>query len=329
MIGGFLSTNGVSVLSEIVLGKYNTDLKTRVLLAAPISSDTFDIVAKLLPDKALYWRQVQFSWFPPNWTQQEVDTAIHELMDVGRFVSIIRALEYAINDFYVPDTLLIEILLGAASEKTTEKIDAHAVCVIIQKLQDAKMPDLESLAQVEYIYLPLLNQSSGVIPKALFFKLSNECRFFCELIELAYKPRHEEHRQGNLPEEVAQRLYTLIYDFQVVPGIDWAGNFSAERFQIWISETLAWAKEADRLVVVQQTIGNGLSFAEKENGLPNKAILEELNSNRTKKCDMDTGWELKTNEVRIGLTQKESLSGNWLRNLLNMQHAQKNSGSHV
>lgn len=277
VVGGFLSTNGAAVLSELELGMYNTDFKAKVLLAAPPSPDIFAIVGKYLPDKALYWKQVPFTWFPSNWTQDDVDTAIHELMDVGRFVSIIRALEFAIKDFYVPDALLIEILLGAASEKTTEKIDADAVCDIIQKLQDAKEPDMESLAQVEYIYLPLLNQSSEVFPKALFFKLSNESRFFCELIELAYKPRHGEHRQGNLPEEVVQRLYPLIYDFRVVPGVDWDGNFSAERFQTWIKETVAWANEVDRFVVVQHTIGKGLSFAEKDNGLPNTAILEELN----------------------------------------------------
>ena len=55
-------------------------------------------------------------------------------------------------------------------------------------------------------------------------------------------------------------------------------------------QMLAWAKEADRLVVVQQTIGNGLSFAEKENGLPNKAILEELNKQQNE--EMRHGYRL-------------------------------------
>ena len=38
-----------------------------------------------------------------------------------------------------------------------------------------------------------------------------------------------------------------------------------------------WAVDNDRNEVVQNTIGHGLSYADKENGLPNDAILKELN----------------------------------------------------
>lgn len=193
-------------------------------------------------------------------------------------------------DYDLPDELLKTILLGAASEQSVEKLDSYAVQKLIQQLQSAKEPDIDTLVRIEYLYLPILGEHSQVQPKALYYKLSNESRFFCEMMELAYMPRHGDHKERNLGEGVAQRLYALIYDYRVVPGVDWDGTFSPNLFQTWIEEVVSWAQETDRLTVVQQTIGNGLSFAPTEDGLPNNIILEELNKPQNR--EMRHGYEL-------------------------------------
>ena len=109
-------------------------------------------------------------------------------------------------------------------------------------------------------------------------------------MESVYKPRHDEKRSSSLPEGYAQRLSSLAFPYRVVPGIDWDGCFNLDSFHKWIDDVLSWAKKTDRLETVLQTIGNGLSYAEKNEGLPNDTILDELNKPQNRQ--MRIGYQL-------------------------------------
>lgn len=109
-------------------------------------------------------------------------------------------------------------------------------------------------------------------------------------MKLGYKKSHEDHHETSLPEGLVQRLFSLLFKYKVVPGVNWNGEFDASVFQSWINDALKWAKKEDRLTIVQQTIGQGLSYADKTDGLPDETIMNELNKQKNR--DMRSGYRL-------------------------------------
>lgn len=70
----------------------------------------------------------------------------------------------------------------------------------------------------------------------------------------------------------------LLFQFKVIPGIDWNGNFDAKRFDYWMKTVKTWSRDNDRYEVAMHTVGSGLSYAElDEDKLPQTAVIEELN----------------------------------------------------
>lgn len=138
--------------------------------------------------------------------------------------------------------------------------------------------DLELRSDIEFIYLPMLDEYSEVRPCALNTRLSLEPEYFCSLIELFYKERNGEKRKIELDKSLSDRLYEILFQFKVTPGIDWNGNFDAKRFDYWMKTVKTWSRDNDRYEVAMHTVGSGLSYAElDEDKLPQTAIIEELN----------------------------------------------------
>lgn len=105
-----------------------------------------------------------------------------------------------------------------------------------------------------------------------------EPEYFCRLIELCYKERNGEKREIELNKSLSDRLYEILFQFKVIPGIDWNGNFDAKRFDYWMKTVKTWSRDNDRYEVAMHTVGSGLSYAElDEDKLPQTAIIEELN----------------------------------------------------
>ena len=159
-----------------------------------------------------------------------------------------------------------------------ETLDDYAVQKIIGWFQQQEDIDLELRSDIEFIYLPMLDDYSEVRPRALNTRLSLEPEYFCSLIELCYKERNGEKREIELNKSLSDRLYEILFQFKVIPGIDWNGNFDAKRFDYWMKTVKTWSRDNDRYEVAMHTVGSGLSYAElDEDKLPQTAVIEELN----------------------------------------------------
>ncbi len=290
VINAFIAAHGVQSLFEIGLEDYDESFRAKVLCSAPFNPETFSVLDQLLSDKTLYWKNVPVLWFSPKWENKTVEAMIHELATVGRFDAIINSLGHYIERISISEELLKSIMYNAASEIKLDRLDSHAACRIINQLQASATPDIELLSAIEYAFLPFMTASSGTRPKALYYKLSNDSDFFCDLMELTFKPHHAEHPDHELSVGVQQRLYQLIFNYCVVPGVDWNGDFSPMAFREWVSSSIKWAEETDRLAVVQQTIGNGLSHAKIVDGLPDDEIMKVLNEPQN--LDMRKGYQI-------------------------------------
>ena len=167
-------------------------------------------------------------------------------------------------------------------------MDPDAVRNLIELLQHTRNISIEAISDLELIYLSWLDEYSKVKPLALRYRLANEPMFFCELMRLYYKKSNSETHEEKISEHMAKRLWQILHDFCVVPGTDWDGIYSENDFCQWVDYCKAWAKAEDREAIVQQTIGNGLSYARKhENGLIDDFIMRELN-------------KIENEEMRIG-----------------------------
>lgn len=293
VIHAFIVANGVQILYELGLENYSESFCVKILCSAPFCPDTFSLLDHFLSDKAEYWKNVSALWFSPLWKKETIEVVINGLASVGRFDAIVNSIGHYIEKISITKELLLSIMFNAASENALDRIDQYAACRIISHLQTKAIPNIDNidmLAAVEYAFLPFMTESSATRPKALYYKLSNDSVFFCELMELSYKPHNAKAPNHEISDGARQRLYELIFNFRVVPGVDWNGEFHPKRFQSWLLSALNWAEETDRLAVVQLTIGNGLSYAKTVNGLPDDVIMEVLND--PKNIDIRKGYQI-------------------------------------
>lgn len=115
-------------------------------------------------------------------------------------------------------------LAGTEESIGVETLDDYAVQKIIGWFQQQEDIDLELRSDIEFIYLPMLDDYSEVRPRALNTRLSLEPEYFCSLIELCYKERNGEKREIELNKSLSDRLYEILFQFKVIPGIDWNGK---------------------------------------------------------------------------------------------------------
>ena len=205
---------------------------------------------------------------------------LEKLVACKRYVTAVNIIGHSECEAVINAECIYKLMKLAGTEESigVETLDDYAVQKIIGWFQQQEDIDLELRSDIEFIYLPMLDEYSEVRPRALNTRLSLEPEYFCSLIELFYKERNGEKREIELNKSLSDRLYEILFQFKVIPGIDWNGNFDAKRFDYWMKTVKTWSRDNDRYEVAMHTVGSGLSYAElDEDKLPQTAIIEELN----------------------------------------------------
>lgn len=211
---------------------------------------------------------------------EELKIIVEKLVACKRYVTAVNIIGHSECEAVINAECIYKLMKLAGTEESigVETLDDYAVQKIIGWFQQQEDIDLELRSDIEFIYLPMLDEYSEVRPRALNTRLSLEPEYFCSLIELFYKERNGEKREIELNKSLSDRLYEILFQFKVIPGIDWNGNFDAKRFDYWMKTVKTWSRDNDRYEVAMHTVGSGLSYAElDEDKLPQTAIIEELN----------------------------------------------------
>lgn len=214
-----------------------------------------------------------------TWTE-ELKIIVEKLVVCKRYVTAVNIIGHSECEAVINAGCIYKLMKLAGTEESigVETLDDYAVQKIIGWFQQQEDIDLELRSDIEFIYLPMLDDYSEVRPRALNTRLSLEPEYFCSLIELCYKERNGEKREIELNKSLSDRLYEILFQFKVIPGIDWNGNFDAKRFDYWMKTVKTWSRDNDRYEVAMHTVGSGLSYAElDEDKLPQTAVIEELN----------------------------------------------------
>lgn len=182
-------------------------------------------------------------------------------------------------------------LAGTEESIGNEQLDHYATQQIIKWLQNQESIDLDARSDIEFIYLPVLDEYSEVQPHSLNTRLSLNPDYFCSMIELFYKKRADDAHEVELNKGISDRLFEILFKFKITPGVDWNGNFDENSFKKWMDYVKTWSKENDRFAVTMQTVGSGLSYAHlNDEKFPEQAIVDELN--RVENSELRRGYYL-------------------------------------
>ena len=83
------------------------------------------------------------------------------------------------------------LMAAVASQESPQEISTHNIIEIIKDLQNDPDTDPDTLFQIEWAYLDMLDESyhRDASPKTLENRLSSDPEFFCEVIRLIYRSK--------------------------------------------------------------------------------------------------------------------------------------------
>ena len=277
---GFCKAQGAKSLLKTTLKKYNPIFISDVLSLVPFYDDLIPVVTKLLTKDDLYWEKASIAYTYQDSEIETLQLIVKKLLNSRRFITAINVIGHSNYKKAIAIKDLYNLLWQAGTEESigNENLDIYSAQKLIGWLQEQKEIDIESLSNIEFIYLPILDRYSRVRTKALDTRLSLDADYFCNMIERYYKKHSETKSSQKLNQEIAERLFKILHHYKIVPGTDWNGNFDEKKFKNWMNKVTDWSKINDRYEITMQTVGSGLSYSSKnEDSLSPEVIIQELN----------------------------------------------------
>lgn len=279
-VTSFAFTNGANSLLKTSLRDMNREFVLDILTRITFDMQLFKVIEELLPDDSAYWERASMPFACLDKESEELLLIVNKLSACKRYVTAINIIGRSDFDSIIDAKYICDLLMLAGTEESTgrEALDSYSAQKIIGWLQKQESIDLYAKSDIEFIYLPVLNESSEIQPHALYTRISLDADYFCGMLELFYKKRSENNHEEQLNKGLGDRLFEILFHFKVIPGNDWNGVFHADKFRLWMNTVKSWSKENDRYEVAMHTVGSGLAYAKLDDKhLPERVIIEELN----------------------------------------------------
>ena len=148
-------------------------------------------------------------------------------------------------------------------------------------IEDDADADVERVARIEWMYLPLLGHGERPA-KLLHGELARSADFFSTVVTWIFKADSEPPRDLTEEERVRGRLgYQLLDSWRQPPGTDSMGKLDPDTLRTWVLAARQLVREADRADIGDQRIGHILRYTPKgDDGRwppgPVRSLLEEL-----------------------------------------------------
>ncbi|MGP8284261.1 MAG: hypothetical protein ACLQT6_16305 [Desulfomonilaceae bacterium] len=236
----------------------------QLLAYLPFGPETWERSARLLgEDESPYWTKTTAN---PYETKIGLERAIDPLITHGRPLAAIRCLYAMLHDNQPFDNkgAVSAVLAGPNSTESSHQRDAYAIVKIIKALQDDPRTSPDDLSQVEWNYLPLLDQHPGATPKWLERRLAKEPGFFCKMIRLMFRSTEEE-RIGETAKEytknMASNAYRLLSIWKTPPGYLEDGSYEGNALDSWLDTVTKECIKTDHLKMAMTMLGQSLIHA--------------------------------------------------------------------
>ena len=186
---------------------------------------------------------------------------VDKLLEVKRFYSAIDVLHQMVREGKGLDIeRSVKALLSINdSIDATNQMSTYDTQELIKALQaDPNTPE-QDLFNIEWFYVPLLDELHGNKPVLLQKKLATEPAFLAELMRIIYKPTNAEEDYPKPTEEEsnkAKNAWRLLQNWKLPPGLaDPDAEFDAEKFRQWVDIVKTQARNDDRFEFTMQEIG--------------------------------------------------------------------------
>jgi len=141
--------------------------------------------------------------------------------------------------------------------------------------------------------LRLLDGHYGVTPKTIESALASNPEFFCEVLQLIFRPQGKKESVSDLSDEkkaFAENAWHLLYHWRMPPGMREDRSIDEDLFVQWLQRVKEICSSSGHLEVAMITIGEVLIHCpEDESGLwINKTVAEALDARNAD--DMRSGF---------------------------------------
>lgn len=235
---------------------------------------------------------------------QDAQHIVERLLWVGRASVAIKAIHWALHNapnLVAPDqiaqVLEAAITSSSAAELTGTLYDSAQ---LFEHLSKTDIPQ-DRLARLEWLYFSLHEHTRS--PKVLHGELARDPACFVEILSLLYRARPNEPEEGTReedaddapapepevidPEEaqlkafLAERAWTLLWDWRQLPGLSEDGTLDENHLRTWIAQVREKAAEAGRSVMALEHIGKIFAFSpvEADGAWPHRVVrdlIEEI-----------------------------------------------------
>lgn len=230
--------------------------------------------------KLSYWQKIQLGvWCCRDF--QSMKYALENLLQVNRPNTALQLCQYNLD--MVDSHLLLSILQRflIAAEENSPKIKPWSLEKILERLENSNEIERSDLVQVEFGLFPVLRYGRKTNARVLYESIMSDPKLFAELICILYKPEHGERDEpiNDGLRAAADRAWQIFHDCTRQPGTQADGSIDHDAFTQFIKSTRELCKQADRLTMCDQTLGNILAHApEDQDGTwpftPARDILE-------------------------------------------------------
>lgn len=254
----------------------------------PFCPEAWKRVSTVLGEnESVYWKKV---FFNPFQAKDDFETAVDKLLEYDRPYAAIDCLNASRHKKIPLDhARTIKALLAAVSADESPHSRAIYECIeLIKALQVDPETDQDALFRIEWAYLAALDGHRGARPKLLEHRLASDPAFFCEIIRIIFRSRHEEKQVKDPSEKerkVAGHAYRLLHEWSVPPGTLVDGSFSPDAFDTWLKEMKETCEKTGHLEVAMSQLGQVLINAPPDpDGLwIHKTVAEALNAKNSEK----------------------------------------------
>jgi len=140
-------------------------------------------------------------------------------------------------------------------------MDRHAIVEIIKALQEDPNTNPNDLFQIEWAFLPLLDQHNNAFPKLLERRLADNAAFFCEVIRMVFRSTREEHPVEEPTEQqkqIATNAYRLLSKWMTPPGSQLDGAYDGNALTAWLEEVRTACTASGHVEIALSKVGHVL-----------------------------------------------------------------------
>lgn len=213
-----------------------------------------------LGEKAISYWQSLTSINPVN-ASEDIIEATRLLVKYGRARLAADCLGHARHKKQpIPSDLIASVLIANLnSDEPLGSVLEHEIVELIGLLQLHPDKDVSQLRSIELAYLPLLEYGYTASPLFLDRGLSEDPRFFCEVLSLIYKPEVKEDSDPDMltdaQRNLAERAFRLIHRWKRSPGSNDDGSFEPEAFEAWVVGIKSVAAQTGHLKPALRQVG--------------------------------------------------------------------------